>query len=141
MSQQVRFRSSSVVFPLLVIAFGILMLLWRWLPDFDPWPVLGKYWPLFLILVGAGMFWDHSQRQGEPDSAPAFPVGSTIATFVFLLVLAFLLWRGHAFERHGWTSAANNPGHRGHETQVVGLNGARAVRMVGDGPRGFWIAC
>src|SRR5215469_16302001 len=85
MSQQGRVRGSSVVFPLLVIAFGILMLLWRWLPDFNPWPVLGKYWPLFLILVGAGMFWDRSQRQREPDSAPAFPIGSTIATFVFLL--------------------------------------------------------
>jgi len=136
MSQQGRVRGTSVVFPLLVIAFGILMLLWRWLPDFNPWPVLGKYWPLFLILVGAGMFWDRSQRQREPDSAPAFPIGSTIATFVFLLVLAFLLWRGHSFERHGWTSAANNPGHRGHETQVVDLNGARAVRMNVEMPTG-----
>ncbi|HEX8798446.1 MAG TPA: hypothetical protein VF772_07535, partial [Terriglobales bacterium] len=89
-----------------------------------------------MILVGAGMFWDRSQRQREPDSAPAFPIGSTTATFVFLLVLVFLLWRGHSFERHGWTSAANNPRHRGHETQVVDQNGARAVRMNVEMPAG-----
>jgi len=53
MSQQGRTRSGSVVFPLLLIALGTLFLLWRWLPDFDPFPVLWKYWPLFLILVGA----------------------------------------------------------------------------------------
>src|SRR6516165_1119454 len=136
MSQQGRVRGNSVVFPLLVIAFGVLMLMWRWLPGFNPWPVLGKYWPLFLILVGAGMFWDRGQRQREPDSAPAFPVGSTVGTFVFLLVLAFLVWRGRSFERHGWTSAANNAGHRDHETQVIDRNGARAVRMNVEMPAG-----
>jgi len=136
MSQQGRVRGASLVFPLLVIAFGVLMLMWRWLPDFNPWPVLGKYWPLFLILVGAGMFWDHAQRQRAPGPAPAFPVGSTVGTVVFLLVLASLLWRDRSFERHGWISAVNNSGHRGHETQVVELNDARAVRMNVEMPAG-----
>ena len=136
MSQQGRVRGASLVFPLLVIAFGVLMLMWRWLPDFNPWPVLGKYWPLFLILVGAGMFWDRAQRQREPGSAPAFPVGSTVGTCVFLIVLASLLWRDRSFERHGWISAVNNSGHRGHETQVVDRNDARAVRMNVEMPAG-----
>ena len=136
MSQQGRVRSTSVVFPLLVIAFGVLMLMWRWLPDFNPWPVLGKYWPLFLILVGAGMFWDRAQRQREPGSAVAFPLGSTVGTAIFLLVLALLLWRGRVFERHGWSSAASNSGHRAHETQAIDLNDARAVKMNVEMPAG-----
>lgn len=129
MSQQVRIRSTSVVFPLAVIGFGLVMLLWRWLPNFDPWPVLGKYWPLFLILVGAGMFWDRAQRRREPGSAPTFPVGSTVGTLLFLVVLAFLLWRDHAFERRSWIDVTSNSGHRDHETQVVERKDAKAVRM------------
>ena len=136
MSQQGRIRSSSVVFPILLIGFGLLMLMWRWLPDFDPWPVLGKYWPLFLILVGAGMFWDRAQRQREPESARTFPVGSTVGTLLFLVVLVFLLWRDHAFERHGWTDVLSNSGHRGHEAQVVDRKEAKAVRMNIELPAG-----
>src|SRR6516164_278785 len=79
MSQQGRVRGASLVFPLLVIAFGVLMLMWRWLPDFNPWPVLGKYWPLFLILVGAGMFWDHAQRQLSRSVPPSAPLSSCLS--------------------------------------------------------------
>lgn len=129
MSQQGRIRSTSVVFPLVVIGFGVVMLLWRWLPSFDPWPVLGKYWPLFLILVGAGMFWDRAQQQREPGSALTFPVGSTVGTLLFLVVLGFLLWRDHAFERRSWIDVTSNSAHRGHETQVVERKDAKAVRM------------
>ncbi len=50
-----RARSTSVVWPLLLIGFGALMLLWRWLPNFYPWGVIGKYWPLLFICIGAGM--------------------------------------------------------------------------------------
>jgi len=56
MSREGRVRSTSVVFPLLLIGFGSLLLMWRWFPFFNPWPVLWKYWPLLLVLVGAGMF-------------------------------------------------------------------------------------
>jgi hypothetical protein len=129
MSRDDRIRSTSVVFPLLLIAFGLLMLLWRWLPDFDPFPVLWKYWPLLLILVGAGMFWDRTQRRMDPQRAPLFPVGSTIGTLAFLLILAFLLWHGHAYAHHNWINASSSSGHRDHETQVIDRKGAKAVRM------------
>ena len=52
MSSDGRVRSTSVVFPLLLIGFGALLLMRRLLPYFDPWPVLWRYWPLLLILVG-----------------------------------------------------------------------------------------
>jgi N-terminal domain of toast_rack, DUF2154 len=130
MSRDDRIRSTSVVFPLLLIGFGSLMLLWRWLPDFDPFPVLWKYWPLLLILVGAGMFWDRTQRRADPQRAPMFPIGSTIGTLAFLLILAYLLWHGRAYaHHHDWINASSNSGHRDHETQVIDRKDAKAVRM------------
>jgi hypothetical protein len=133
MSRAGRLRGGSVVFPLLLIAFGCLLMLWVWLPYFDPWPVLSKYWPILLVLVGAGMIWDRTQRQRNPEAAPAFPVGSTVGTVVFLLILAFLLSHGHAFRRREWTSDAAG---RGHETKTVNREDAKAVRMYVEMPAG-----
>jgi hypothetical protein len=121
-----RVRSSSVVFPILLIAFGTLMLLWLWRPDFYPWPVLDKYWPLFLILIGAGMLWDRLHRHREPQSAPRFPIGSTIGTVLFLIVLAGLLWRGRPFERGGHFIVSAG---RSHEAKSIDAAGAKSVRM------------
>ncbi|MGB7849033.1 MAG: toast rack family protein [Candidatus Acidiferrum sp.] len=136
MSRDDRVRSSSVVFPLLLIGLGTLFLLRRWVPDFYPWPVLWKYWPLLLILVGAGMFWDRSQRRNDPQGAPSFPVGSTIGMVLFLLVLVFLLWHGHAYARHGWVTGNIGSGHHGHEAEVVDRKDAKAVRMFVHMPAG-----
>ena len=136
MSRDHRVHSSSVVFPLLLIGFGVLILLRRWLPDFYPWPVLWRYWPLLLILIGAGMFWDRTQRQSDPQGAPVFPVGTTIATVLFLLILAMLLWHGHRFGRHDWMNVSAGAGHHGHESQVVDRKGAKAVHMFVHMPAG-----
>jgi hypothetical protein len=136
MSRDGRVRSTSVVFPLLLIGIGLLFLLWRWLPYFDPWPVLWKYWPLLLILVGAGMFWDRAQRRNDPEGAPVIPVGSTIGTLLFLVIMAYLLWHGRAFYRHDWMNVSAGPA-REHESQVVDLKGAKAARVVVHMPSGL----
>jgi hypothetical protein len=125
-----------VVFPLLLIGFGVLLLLWRWLPFFDPWPVLWTYWPLLLILVGAGMFWDRAQRRSDPQGAPGFPMGSTLGTMLFLLIMAFLLWHGRAYARHNWMNVSVGSGAHSHEMQVVDLKGAKAARVVLHMPSG-----
>jgi hypothetical protein len=125
-----------VVFPLLLIGFGVLLLLWRWLPFFDPWPVLWTYWPLVLILVGAGMFWDRAQRRSDPQGAPGFPMGSTLGTMLFLLIMAFLLWHGRAYARHNWMNVSVGSGAHSHEMQVVDLKGAKAARVVLHMPSG-----
>ena len=129
MSRDGQIRSTSVVFPMLLIGFGVLMLMWRWLPDFYPWPVLHKYWPLFLILIGAGIFWDRAQRERDPAGAPAIPIGSTVATVAFLVILALLLWHRHAYARHDWSGVSVSTGSRSHKTETVELKGAKAVRM------------
>jgi N-terminal domain of toast_rack, DUF2154/LiaI-LiaF-like transmembrane region len=134
-----RVRSTSVVFPLLLIAFGALLLLRRWYPFFDPWPILLKYWPLLLILIGAGMMWDRTQRRDDPEGAPAFPVGSTIGTIVFLLTMAVLIWHGRElYRRHNWIdSSVGASSSRQHESQSVELQGAKAARVVVHMPSGL----
>ena len=136
MSPDGRVRGTSVVFPLLLIGFGALLLLWRWLPNFDPWPSLWRYWPLLLILVGAGMIWDRAQRRDDPARAPAFPIGSTLGTIAFLLIFAFLLWHGRAYARHSWRNMSVGSGSHSHQTQVVDLKGAKAVHMTVHLPAG-----
>jgi len=137
MSQQGRTRSGSVVFPLLLIAIGVMFLLWRWLPDFDPFPVLWKYWPLFLILVGAGMVWDRAQRHRDLQAARPFPFGTMFGTLAFLLVLSLLLWHHHSNHVRHWTDwGAVSSGANHHDTRTVDLQGAKAVRMNLEMPAG-----
>jgi N-terminal domain of toast_rack, DUF2154/Domain of unknown function (DUF5668) len=131
-----RVSRSSVVFPLLLIAIGTLFLLTRYFPEFDPWPVFGKYWPLVLIFVGAGMFWDAAQRRNDPEHAPLFPVGSTIGTVAFILVLGFLIWHARGMARHDWMHVSAGSGKHSHENEVVELKGAKAVRMTVHMPSG-----
>src|SRR5258708_2806297 len=133
MAQDRGVRSSSIVFPVLLIAFGGLVLLSRELPNFDPWPVVGKYWPLILIFAGAGMFWDRSQRLRNPESPAAFPVGTTLGTVVFLLVLLALIWRGHTYASREWPSHSSMKSHR---VETVDKKDAKSVRMSVKMPAG-----
>lgn len=126
-------RSSSIVFPVLLIAFGGLILLSREFPNFDPWPVVGKYWPLILIFAGAGMFWDRSRRLRDPAAPSAFPIGTTLGTVVFLLVLLGLIWRGHTYaSREGRTHSSM----KSHRVESVDGKGAKSVRMSVKMPAG-----
>jgi hypothetical protein len=133
MSQNGRVRGGSVVFPLLLIGIGAMFLARQWMPFFNPWPVLWKYWPILLILVGAGMFWDRSQSHRDPEGRPAFPVGSMVGTILFLLLMTFLLWHGRAFEHRGW---GNPSTHGGHQAETIDKQGAKAVRMQVEMPAG-----
>lgn len=133
MSQNRGVRSGSVVFPLLLIAIGVLVLLHRAMPDFDPWPVLERYWPLILIFVGAGMIWDRSRRPQNPAEPRPFPIGSTLGTLLFILVMMVLMWRAHAFARHAYASASTS---HTHHQQIVEAKGAKAVKMSVKMPAG-----
>lgn len=137
MGRDDRVRSSSVVFPLLLIGFGVLALMWRAVPNFHPGPILWKYWPLLLILVGAGMFFDRAQRRSDPEGAPHIPIGSTIGTVAFLVIMALLLWH-HRGENHGdWVRASSSSSsHHSHESQTIESKGAKAARIIVHMPAG-----
>jgi hypothetical protein len=126
-------RSSSVVFPLLLIAFGGLILLSRALPNFNPWPVVGKYWPLILIFAGAGMVWDRSRRSENPEAPAPFPIGTTLGTVLFLLVLIVLTWRGHTYASREWPSHSTMNSHR---QEKIDKKDAKSVRMSVKMPAG-----
>jgi hypothetical protein len=126
-------RSGSIVFPILLIAFGSLVLLSRELPNFDPWPVVGKYWPLILIFAGAGMFWDRSQRLRNPEAPSAFPIGTTLGTVIFLLVLLVLIWRGHTYAAREWPSHSTM---KSHKVESIDKKNAKSVRMSVKMPAG-----
>ena len=126
-------RSSSVVFPLLLIAFGGLILISRALPNFNPWPVVGKYWPLILIFAGAGMVWDRSRRVQNPEAPPAFPIGTTLGTVAFLLVVIVLTWRGHTYASREWPSHSTMNSHR---QERIEKRDAKSVRMSVKMPAG-----
>src|SRR5277367_3261988 len=126
-------RRSSVVFPLLLIAFGVMVWLSRTMPDFEPWPVLERYWPLLLVFVGAGMFWDRAQQGKEPGTAPSFPMGSTIGALLFIAVMAVLLVRGHHTQASSW-NMSDTP--LSHDTKTISAGSAKAVHMSIDMPAG-----
>ncbi|HUL34671.1 MAG TPA: toast rack family protein [Candidatus Eisenbacteria bacterium] len=133
MAQNRGVRSTSIVFPLLLIAFGVMVLLARANPNFYPWAALHRYWPLILIFVGAGMIWDRSRRPTSPEQAPPFPVGSAIGTVFAVLLLFALMWHGHAWvARHSAAEAAA----MSHRMQTVETKGAKAVRMSVKMPAG-----
>jgi len=136
MPQDYRVRRNSVVFPLLLIGIGVMFLLMRWMQDFEPWPVLWRYWPLLLILIGLGMFWDSAQRRRDPQAAPAFPIGSAIGTLLFLLIMGYLMFHWHGARHHDWMNVSAGSGHHGHETKVIELADAKAVRMTVHMPSG-----
>ena len=132
-----RVRSTSVVFPLLLIGFGALLLSRHWFPFFYPWPILWKYWPLLLILVGLGMFYDRAQRHNDPQNAPVIPIGSTIGTVLFLLIIAYLLVHGRSTYRHDWMNDSVGASSHAHESHSVDLQGAKAARVVVHMPSGM----
>src|SRR4030088_1625893 len=82
-------RHISLVVPILLVVLGFLFLYSNWQPGFDPWPVLWNYWPALLVLVGLGMVWDTVRRRNSPGGS-LFPLGSTIGTILFVLLLIAL---------------------------------------------------
>jgi hypothetical protein len=102
MAQDNNPRRVSLVFPIILITIGVLFLLHNWRPAFDPWPILGTYWPLILIFLGLGKFWDSVQRSRNPNAPPGISMGATFGALAFVLVIVLLIWHGHGFSRsHG----------------------------------------
>src|SRR6267143_608153 len=92
-------RRTSLVFPIVLIGFGLLFLLRRWNPAFEPWSILRTYWPLILIFIGLGNIWDNVQRSRNPNQPPGISLGATFGAVALVLVIAVLIWHGRGFTR------------------------------------------
>jgi hypothetical protein len=125
MAQGIGPRRTSLVFPILLIALGVIFLYSNWHPSFDPWPILWTYWPLILIFIGLGTIWDHWQRRQNPDAPRGSSMGASLGAIAFVLILLVLLWHGRNFSHwRGGTVYAMQ-----HQSRTVDRQNAKSVRV------------
>ena len=138
-------RRRSIVGPIILIGFGVLFLMGTIRPDFDPWWVFWRYWPLLLIFVGLGQIFDHYWNR-NPDGSRSHAVsGTAVMMIVLLAVVIGLGWHGTG---RSWDNSRNwNWGHRWddrnwgvhvlHNSQSIDLQGAKRVSADIDMPAGL----
>ncbi len=145
MDQPVRRRHGSFVGPIILIVLGSILLIWRIYPDLNPWPVLFRYWPLILILVGLGKIWDSYYLRQHPDQGVTpWISGTGIAWILLLVFFIFAAWHSRGWQDYGpghnwgWGPSWHGRtwGDLAHDTQAVELQGAKSVDMNLDIPAG-----
>jgi len=95
MAQTNRAPRGSLGGAIIIIAVGVLFLISNLRPDFNPWPIIARYWPLILIFAGLGMIWDHYQRTRNPDHAGSRWIsGAVIALLVLVVLFGVVSWHG-----------------------------------------------
>jgi hypothetical protein len=139
-------RRRSFSGPILLIAIGVLFLLGTMRPDFDPWWVFWRYWPLLLIFLGLGQIFDHYWNR-NPDGTRSHAISGTgIALILLLIILIAAGLSGHGRGSDGWGSGWGGHdwygngqwrgGHDLHESQSIDLQGAKSVSADIDIPAG-----
>jgi len=112
-------RRGSVTGAMVLIAIGVILLIWRMRPEVDPWPILWRYWPLILIFIGVGKIFDafiFRDRGGQAGSGAEYFSATGVAVFALLVIFAFALWKGHKTHNNFV-----------HDTHAVELLGAKTV--------------
>jgi N-terminal domain of toast_rack, DUF2154/Domain of unknown function (DUF5668) len=130
-------RHYSLTGPIVLIVIGCILLAFKVFPDFNPWPVLWRFWPLILILVGLGKIWDSYYARQHPDQGAPAISGTGIAWILLLLIFIAAAWRGDAMWRGRTSSHWDQPwgwhgrafGDIKNDTQTVDLQGATSVDM------------
>src|SRR5579864_1332499 len=145
MNQPIPRQRGSLAGPIILIALGVIFFLFTLYPDFNPWPVIFRYWPLILIMVGLGIIWDkyyahHRADQGAPPAAPLVS-GVGVAWILLLVFFIAAAWHGGPRwpdgDRHGrWMWHGRTFGDYQHDTQAVELQGAKTVDVNIDIPAG-----
>jgi hypothetical protein len=130
-------RHHSFVGPIILIVLGGLLLFWN-VYDLNPWPILFRYWPLILILIGLGKIWDsyyihRHMEQGTPLATPVIS-GMGIAWIVLLVFFVLAMWHGRGRWNDGgwnepWTWHGRTFADESHDTQAVELQGATSADM------------
>lgn len=130
-------RRGSIVGPIVLIGLGVLFLMATLLPDFNLWPLLGRYWPLILIFIGLGQIADYFLNRDRGDGKGAGFSGTGFALLVLLVLFVIAVvhagpghynrgwdggWWGHHRGDDGWTA-----GRAQRDTQSVDLQGAKEV--------------
>jgi hypothetical protein len=117
-------RHGSITGALFLIALGVLFLLANMRPDFDPWSVLMRYWPVILILLGLGKIWDAYRVRYNSGGGDSGASGTVLALLIFLAILGIALWSGR-----GGASTTRT-------SQSIELQGAKSVDASVEMPSG-----
>lgn len=107
----------SFIGPIILICIGVFFLIANFVPSFNPWLMLMRYWPVILILVGLGRIWDYYAARRYAGTPGSDISGVLIALVLLMLLLGLGVWRttrtGTNIERH--------------DAKAVDLQGAKAV--------------
>jgi len=111
----------SLTGALILIAIGGIFLYANLRPEWNPWPIISRYWPLLLILLGLGKLFD-ALGSGAASGAPGVAraprrSGETIAILLLVLFLIFAVAGSRRFSRMS------------HQAESVDAQGADSVRM------------
>lgn len=120
-------RRPSIAGALILITIGAVFLYANMRPDFDPWNVLSRYWPLILIFWGLGRIFDYFllERSADPNASVRGPYFGEILALAGLVALFFYgvaHWHGR--------------GNLTHEMKSIEAQGAQSLNISVDIPAG-----
>ena len=85
-------RRGSIFWALSLIAIGGLFLYHNFNPDFSPWQLIAKWWPVLIIFWGLSKLIDYLHAQAHPESAPpSLFTGSEVVLLVLILLLGTMI--------------------------------------------------
>ena len=85
-------RRGSIFWALSLIAVGGLFLYHNFSPDFRPWEIIAKWWPVLIIFWGLSKLIDYLHAQAHPESAPpSLFSGSEVVLLVLILLLGTMI--------------------------------------------------
>lgn len=117
MAQSNNVRRGSIGGAIIIIAIGVLFLIFNLRPDFNPWPIIARYWPLILIFAGLGMVWDSFMNRRNPDHAGGRWIsGAALALLILAILFGVTSWHGR---RHS--------GNYHHDTKSVERQNAKSI--------------
>lgn len=80
-------RNGSFVFGIILIALGVVFLIAHLNPNFDPWPILDRYWPFVLIVLGLAQLWDRMRVRNDPQAKRSGWVSGWAIALILVVVL------------------------------------------------------
>lgn len=81
------YRRGSVFGALLLIGLGVLFLYANLNQQFNPWPLLAKYWPVLIIFWGLGKLVDYFMLRGTDQAATVSRLTAGDIIGIFFLIL------------------------------------------------------
>jgi N-terminal domain of toast_rack, DUF2154/Domain of unknown function (DUF5668) len=122
------------VWAIILIFVGLMFLAFNFVPNFDPWPALARYWPLILIFLGLGKIWDYYEARRHPDEPRPAVSGTTVAWLLLFVLLAAGSWHGRTRYGHHRYEAGQG---QVQDTQAIELGGAKSVSASIEMPSGM----